>query len=296
MHLVTHGFFKAGLFLGAGSVMHGMNDEVDMRRYGGLRKYMPVTFVTFGLGYLAIIGFPGLSGFFSKDQIIEAAFARGGTQGWILGAVTLVGAAITAYYMTRVMLMTFFGEERWKGQEKEPHPHESPKVMTVPMIVLAFGSVFAGGLFKAGDSFVHWLEPVTQFEHGHPPVSAAVVTGATVVALLLGVAGAWLQYGRRPVPSVAPRGSFLTRAARRDLLQDDINHAVLVKPGEYLTRGLVYADNKVVDGAVNGTAAAFGGLSGRTRRVQNGFVRSYAVSMFGGAAILVAATLLMRAV
>ncbi|QPP07078.1 NADH-quinone oxidoreductase subunit L [Streptomyces bathyalis] len=296
MHLVTHGFFKAGLFLGAGSVMHGMNDEVDMRKYGGLRKYMPVTFVTFGLGYLAIIGFPGLSGFFSKDQIIEAAFAKGGTQGLILGAVTLVGAAITAYYMTRVMLMTFFGEERWRGQENEPHPHESPKVMTIPMIVLAFGSVFAGGLFKVGESFVHWLEPVTQFEHGHSPFSAAAVTGATVVALILGVAGAWLQYGRRPVPSVAPRGSLLTRAARRDLLQDDINHVVLVKPGEYLTRGLVYADNKVVDGAVNGTAAAFGGLSGRTRRIQNGFVRSYAVSMFGGAAILVAATLLMRAV
>ncbi|MFI2041437.1 NADH-quinone oxidoreductase subunit L, partial [Streptomyces bottropensis] len=109
MHLVTHGFFKAGLFLGAGSVMHGMNDEVDMRKYGGLRKYMPVTFVTFGLGYLAIIGFPGLSGFFSKDKIIEAAFAKGGTEGWILGGVALLGAAITAFYMTRVMLMTFFG-------------------------------------------------------------------------------------------------------------------------------------------------------------------------------------------
>ncbi|WP_181767075.1 NADH-quinone oxidoreductase subunit L [Streptomyces albidus (ex Kaewkla and Franco 2022)] len=296
MHLVTHGFFKAGLFLGAGSVMHGMNDEVDMRRYGGLRKYMPVTFVTFGLGYLAIIGFPGLSGFFSKDQIIEAAFAKGGTQGWILGAVTLLGAAITAYYMTRVMLMTFFGEERWRGQANEPHPHESPKSMTIPMIVLAFGSVFAGGLFKIGESFVHWLEPVTQFEHGHSPLSAPVVTGATVVTMLIGVGAAWLQYGRRPVPAEAPRGSLLTRAARRDLLQDDLNHVALVLPGEYLTRGLVYVDNKVVDGAVNGTAAAFGGLSGRTRRLQNGFVRSYAVSMFGGAAILVAATLLMRAV
>lgn len=145
MHLVTHGFFKAGLFLGAGSVMHGMNDEVDMRKYGGLRKYMPVTFVTFGLGYLAIIGFPGLSGFFSKDKIIEAAFAKGGTEGWILGSVALLGAAITAFYMTRVMLMTFFGEKRWQpdAEGHEPHPHESPKSMTIPMIVLAFGSVFA---------------------------------------------------------------------------------------------------------------------------------------------------------
>ncbi|GAA2410193.1 NADH-quinone oxidoreductase subunit L [Streptomyces glaucosporus] len=313
MHLVTHGFFKAGLFLGAGSVMHGMNDEVDMRRYGGLRKYMPVTFATFGLGYLAIIGFPGLSGFFSKDKIIEAAFAKGGTEGWILGGAALLGAAVTAFYMTRVMLMTFFGEERWRnapapspeqpdvepaarGEYSVPHPHESPKSMTIPMIVLAFGSVFAGFLFSWGDAFVHWLEPVTGFEHGHPPVSALTVTAATVVALVLGAGLAWAQYGRKPVPAVAPRGSLLTRAARRDLLQDDFNHVVLVKPGEYLTRGLVYLDHKVVDGAVNGTAAAVGGLSGRTRRLQNGYARSYAVSMFGGAAILVAATLLMRAV
>lgn len=298
MHLVTHGFFKAGLFLGAGSVMHGMNDEVNMRHYGGLRTYMPVTFVTFGLGYLAIIGFPGLSGFFSKDQIIEAAFAKGGTQGWILGAVTLLGAAITAYYMTRVMIMTFFGEKRWKpdAEGHAPHPHESPKSMTIPMIVLAFGSVFAGGLFKFNDAFVNWLEPVTQFEHGHSPLSATTVTGATIVALLIGVGAAWFQYGRKPVPSVAPRGSLLTRAARRDLLQDDFNHVVLVGGGSYLTRSLVYVDNKVVDGAVNGTAASFGGLSGRLRRLQNGFARSYAVSMFGGAAVLIAATLLMRAV
>ncbi|MCL8015715.1 NADH-quinone oxidoreductase subunit L [Streptomyces sp. AS02] len=298
MHLVTHGFFKAGLFLGAGSVMHGMNDEVDMRKYGGLRKYMPVTFVTFGLGYLAIIGFPGLSGFFSKDKIIEAAFAKGGTEGWILGGCALLGAAITAYYMTRVMLMTFFGEKRWQPDEKgnEPHPHESPKVMTIPMIVLAVGSVAAGGFFSIGERFVHWLEPITGFEHGHPPISAGVVTGATVACMVIGVAIAYGQYGRRPVPVVAPRGSLLTRAARRDLLQDDFNHVVLVRGGEHLTRSLVYVDHTLVDGVVNGTAASMGGLSGRMRKLQNGFARSYAVSMFGGAAILIAATLLMRAV
>ncbi|MFJ4202832.1 NADH-quinone oxidoreductase subunit L [Streptomyces sviceus] len=315
MHLVTHGFFKAGLFLGAGSVMHGMNDEVDMRKYGGLRKYMPVTFVTFGLGYLAIIGFPGLSGFFSKDKIIEAAFAKGGTEGWILGACALLGAAITAFYMTRVMLMTFFGEERWKnqptrspeapsaepaaehhGEHAEPHPHESPKSMTIPMIVLAFGSVFAGGFFSIGDRFLHWLEPITGHSHGDAPISAATVTAATVTVMVIGVAIAWLQYGRRPVPVVAPRGSLLTRAARRDLLQDDFNHVVLVRGGEHLTRSLVYVDHTLVDGVVNGTAASVGGLSGRMRKLQNGFARSYAVSMFGGAAILVAATLLMRAV
>ncbi|MFE0451109.1 NADH-quinone oxidoreductase subunit L [Streptomyces sp. NPDC058914] len=324
MHLVTHGFFKAGLFLGAGSVMHGMNDEVDMRKYGGLRRYMPITFVTFGLGYLAITGFPGLSGFFSKDKIIEAAFAKGGTEGWILGGCALLGAAITAYYMTRVMLMTFFGEERWRNQPTrspeapsaepaadhhggtasdhvaaatgEPHPHESPKVMTIPMIVLAVGSVFAGAFFGIGERFVHWLEPVTGYEHGHPPVSALTVTLSTVAVMVLGVALAYAQYGRRPVPVVAPRGSLLTRAARRDLLQDDFNHVVLVRGGEHLTRSLVYVDHTLVDGVVNGTAASVGGLSGRMRRFQNGFARSYAVSMFGGAAVLIAATLLMRAV
>ncbi|MER7760817.1 NADH-quinone oxidoreductase subunit L [Streptomyces sp. NPDC097619] len=298
MHLVTHGFFKAGLFLGAGSVMHGMNDEVDMRRYGGLRKYMPVTFVTFGLGYLAIIGFPGLSGFWSKDKIIEAAFAKGGTEGWILGAVTLLGAAITAYYMTRVMLLTFFGEKRWQpdAEGNEPHPHESPKSMTLPMVVLAFGSVFAGGLFSWGDAFVNWLKPVTEFEHGHPPLSAAAITASTVVVMVLGVGAAWAQYGRKPVPVVAPRGSLLTRAARRDLFQDDFNHVVLVRGGEHLTRSLVYVDHTLVDGVVNGTAASVGGLSGRLRKLQNGYARSYAVSMFGGTAVLVAAALLMRAV
>ncbi|MER6262345.1 NADH-quinone oxidoreductase subunit L [Streptomyces sp900105245] len=315
MHLVTHGFFKAGLFLGAGSVMHGMNDEVDMRRYGGLRKYMPITFITFGLGYLAIIGFPFLSGFYSKDAIIEAAFAKGGTQGWILGGVALLGAAITAFYMTRVMLMTFFGEERWRnrptrspdapsaepaaehhGEHAEPHPHESPKVMTIPMIVLAVGSVFAGFFFHLGDRFVNWLEPVTGHSEGDSPLSATTVTGATIVCLVVGVGIAYAQYGRKPVPVVAPRGSLLTRAARRDLLQDDFNHVVLVRGGEHLTRSLVYVDHTLVDGVVNGTAAGFGGLSGRLRRLQNGFARSYAVSMFGGAALLVAATLLMRAV
>ncbi len=205
MHLVTHGFFKAGLFLGAGSVMHGMNDEVDMRKFGGLRKYMPITYVTFGLGYLAIIGFPGLSGYCSKDKIIEAAFGKGGTEGWILGTVAVVGAAITAFYMTRLMLMTFFGEKRWAPDEhgEEPHPHESPASMTVPMIILAFGSVFAGGLFSINSAFLRWLRPVTGYQEGHPPLPGWEITVGTLVALAIGVGVAWAQYGRRPVPAVA---------------------------------------------------------------------------------------------
>ncbi len=136
-HLITHGFFKANMFLGAGSVMHGMNDDVDMRHYGALRKAMPFTFATFALGYLAIIGFPGFSGFFSKDKIIEAAF---GENFWV-GIGALLGAGVTAFYMTRLMMMTFFGDQRWK---EDVHPHESPKVMTYPLIALAALSLLGG--------------------------------------------------------------------------------------------------------------------------------------------------------
>ncbi|MFC1419968.1 NADH-quinone oxidoreductase subunit L [Streptacidiphilus cavernicola] len=296
MHLVTHGFFKAGLFLGAGSVMHGMNDEVDMRAYGGLRKYMPLTFVTFGLGYLAIIGFPGLSGFYSKDKIIDAAFGHGGAEGWILGTAALVGAAVTAFYMTRVMLMTFFGEKRWvpDAEGHEPHPHESPKTMGIPMAVLAVGSVCAGFLFNWNSSFVKWLTPVTGHEEGNSPLGSTTVSIVTMVVIVIGVAIAWLLYGRQPVPATAPVGSALTRAARRDLLQDDFNHVVLVGGGTHLTRFLVYLDAKGFDGIVNSVSAAVGGTSGRMRKLQNGYVRSYALSMFGGALVLVATTLLMR--
>ncbi|AUG79235.1 NADH-quinone oxidoreductase subunit L [Kitasatospora sp. MMS16-BH015] len=306
MHLVTHGFFKAGLFLGAGSVMHGMNDEVDMRRYGGLRTYMPVTFITFGLGYLAIIGFPGLSGFFSKDKIIEAAFAKGGTEGWILGLCALIGAGVTAFYMTRVMIMTFFGEKRWQatadisgsaaGEGHEPHPHESPATMTLPMIVLAFGSVFAGGIFAFGSSFLNWLEPVTGHAEGDSPLGALTISVITGVVVAAGILVSYLMYGRSPVPATPPVGSLLTRAARRDLLQDDINHAVLVRPGSALAAALVYFDSRGLDGFVNGLAAAIGGVSGRLRRIQTGYVRSYALSMLGGTVVLVATTLLMRSV
>lgn len=168
--------------------------------------------------------------------------------------------------------------------------------MTIPMIILAFGSVFAGAFFGIGNRFLHWLEPITGHSEGNSPVSAGVVTAGTMVTLVIGVAIAWLVYGRKPVPAVAPRGSLLTRAARRDLLQDDFNHVVLVRGGEHLTRSLVYLDHSLVDGVVNGTAASVGGLSGRLRKLQNGYARSYAASMFGGAVILVAATLLMRAV
>ena len=156
-HLLAHGFFKAGLFLGAGSVKHEMDDEVDMRRFGGLRKVMPITFVTFTFGYLAIIGVPPFSGFFTKDPIIEAAFDKGGTSGAILGTAALLGAGITAFYMTRVMFMTFAGERRW---DEKVHPHEAPPVMTSPMVVLALGSLGAGGFLIINNRLVNFLAPV----------------------------------------------------------------------------------------------------------------------------------------
>src|ERR1700722_5465395 len=181
-HLLAHGFFKAGLFLGAGSVKHEMDEEVDMRRFGALWRVMPVTFVTFLLGYLAIIGVPPFSGFFTKDPIIEAAFAKGGTSGAILGGAALLGAGITAFYMTRVMFMTFFGERRWA---ESAHPHEAPPVMTSPMVILAVGSLCGGGFLMLGNRFVNFLAPLV----GSPPASKGYFTPVGIAALVLVVAG-----------------------------------------------------------------------------------------------------------
>jgi NADH-quinone oxidoreductase subunit L len=296
MHLITHGFFKAGLFLGAGSVMHGMNDDVNMRHYGALRRFMPWTFATFGLGYLAIIGVPPFSGYWSKDKIIEAAFAQGGTSGWILGCTALLGALITAFYMTRVVLMTFFGQKRWvpDAEGHEPHPHESPWIMVIPMVVLAVGSVAAGFLFSYHNAFVNWLSPVTGISEGHSPINTAVLQVITLVLVALGIGYAYLGYGLQQAPSTPPLGSFATRAARQDLYGDAFNELVFMRGGQYLTRVLVYFDMKGVDGVVNGVSAGLGGSSGRLRKLQSGFVRSYALSMFGGATLLIVALLLVR--
>ena len=284
-HLLTHGFFKANMFLGAGSVMHGMDDDVDMRHYGALNKAMPVTFLTFAMGYLAIIGFPGFSGFWSKDRIIETALA----DNLLVGLLAVLGAGITAFYMTRLMLMTFFTEKRW---EKDVHPHESPKVMTVPLIVLAALSVL-GGVLLLGDWIVNWLEPVTgHAEHHEPPLPALAITLLIVAVVAIGVATAWFLVGKRDIPREAPQDvSFATRAARADLYGDAINDAVVVRPGASLVGGLTTFDRHGVDGVVEGGSSAVGGLSTTLRRVQNGFVRSYALSLLGGALLVVLALL-----
>ena len=288
MHLLTHGFFKAGMFLGAGSVMHGMNDEVNMRKYGALRKFMPITFVTFGLGYLAILGVPPFAGFYSKDMIIETAFNSGGTKGIILGVVTLLGAGITAFYMTRVMILTFTGKSRW---DEEAHPHESPLLMWLPMAVLAIGSVSSGFLLSRGDALVNWLAPLFA-EHGEHSelMKPIVVSGLALAMVAIGVAIAFFKYSRQEVAAVAPEDvSVFTKIARQDLMQDRFNEAVFMRPGQQLTQVLVRTDEAVIDGAVRGVGRLALGSGSILRGLQSGFVRSYAALILVGAALLIAA-------
>lgn len=293
LHLVAHGFFKATLFLGAGSVMHAMDDDVDMRRFGGLWKRMPITFWMFTSGYLAIIGFPLWSGFWTKDKIIEVAFDKGGASGYVLGITALVGAGVTAFYMTRLMVMTFLGEPRWK---QGVHPHEASISMTVPLIILGVLSAVGGYLLIFGGGVQHWLTPVLgrSAEEGVHTVSPAVLTALSLVVVAGGVVAAYLKFGRAPIPRYEPLANAPLRAVRSGLYADAANEALLMRPGIYLTRLLTWFDNKVVDGAVNGLAALIGGTSGRVRRTQTGFVRSYALSMLGGAALLVGALMLVR--
>ena len=288
MHLLTHGFFKAGMFLGAGSVMHGMNDEVNMRKFGALRKFMPITFVTFGLGYLAILGVPPFAGFYSKDMIIESALNAGGAKGIILGSVALLGAGITAFYMTRVMILTFTSKARW---DDEVHPHESPILMWLPMAVLAVGSVTTGFLFPRGDALVNWLALLFEHHEHHeellPPI---VVSSLALTMVAIGVAIALMKYQFKDVDAVAPSNvSWATRFARNDLGQDSFNEAVFMRPGQAITRGLVAVDEVVIDGAVHGVGSMAIGSGSTLRRTQSGYVRAYAALIFVGALALLTA-------
>ena len=290
IHLLAHGFFKAGLFLGAGSVMHAMDDQVDIRRFGGLWRLLPITWVTFALSWLAIIGIPPLSGFFSKDPIIAAAFDRPGWTGWLYGGAALLGAGVTAFYMTRLFVLTFHGPKRWtEGQ----HPHESPPVMWVPLVLLAVGTVSAGALMAT--PVVEWLTPLFGDEEvGHGPLSHTQVTVATMTVVVLGGLVGWALFRGGTAPAPQPAGALVT-AARANLYGDAVNEALFEKPGRWLTRALVYVDSKGVDGLVNGLAAAVGGGSGRLRRWQTGFVRSYALSMLVGVVLVVAAFVVVQA-
>ncbi len=288
-HLLTHGFFKANMFLGAGSVMHGMDDSVEMRRYGGLARAMPITTASFVLGYLAIIGIPPFAGWYSKDKIIEVALA----QSPIAGICALLGAGVTAFYMTRLVIMTFLSSRRWT---EGVHPHESPPTMSGVLVVLGAFS-FVGGfvLEHTAGGIRSWLEPVTGFQESDAPLSPLLLTFLTLAVVLAGVAVAIALFGRRPVPITAPtQVSVVTRAARAELYGNAFNEAVFMRPGAVLAAGTDRFDHGAIDGSVRGIADVIAATATGSRRLQSGFVRSYALITVLGALLLVAGMLAVR--
>ncbi len=288
IHLLAHGFFKAGMFLGSGSVMHAMNDQTDIRRFGGLWRVMPITYATFAAGWLAIIGIIPFSGYFTKDPIIAAAFARPGWEGWVTGGAALLGAALTAFYMTRLFVLTFHGPKRWT---EDVRPHESPAIMTGPLIVLGLGSLVAGGLMAG--SVTEWLTPVFGDQperHGH--LSHMQVTLVTTAVVVLGAALAWALF-RRGTDEAPRAAAWPVRLARADLGGEAVNRGLFEGPGRFAANASVAIDARGVDGVVNGLSAAVGGTSRRLLTFQTGFVRSYALSIFSGAVIVVAALMVV---
>ena len=286
MHLLTHGFFKASMFLGAGSVMHGMKDEVNMRKFGGVGKFMPITALTFGLGYLAIIGVPPFAGFYSKDKIIETAFNAGGIKGITLGLATLLGAMITAFYMTRVVILTFFGNERW-GHKDEPH--ESPALMLIPIGLLSIGSIASGFILSKGEGLVHWLEPVVnplKEHHAEEFLPHLVVSAMTLSVVIIGVSIAVIKYRGDQLAIAPDKVSLLTKAARRDLFQDDLNEVVFMRPGQSLVSNLLNLDYLIIDGLVRAVGSVSITAGSKLRTLQNGYVRSYALMTVIGALAL----------
>ena len=289
-HLLTHGFFKALLFLAAGSVMHGLANNTDVWRMGGLGRKMPITTVTAGIGVLAIAGFPFLSGFYSKEEILVAALDTPGAQPiWFIGAFV---AGLTAFYMTRWFVLTFLGTARWAHIEPELHPHESPLSMTLPLILLAVASAAGGWInISAEDGFLHhWLAGSVQLYAGDQGfISHGTAAISVVVAGLIGIASAFALYRRRwtePAPTTG-----LSGAAQRAFAVDTFYEWTVMRPGRLLANASESFDRRVVDGLVNGLARGTGGLAGVTRRLQTGFVRSYALAVLAGA-VLVTAMLL----
>ena len=283
-HLVTHAFFKALLFLGAGSVIHGLGGEQDMERMGGLRREMPITFATMTVGVLALAGIWPLSGFFSKDEILWGAFAGGAHPMPALGVVGLVVALLTAYYSGRLLFLTFFGESRVTEHARH-HLHESPAVMTGPLVILAVLAI--GGGFLPVPAVV---APVVGGEgHGH---AAHAPLGFMLLATGLAVGGlaiAWVLYGRLPgLPAIlAWRLGAVYRAVREKLYVDELYAALVVRPlfalAEFFAR---LVDPRVIDGAASGAALFVAATAGVWRRAQTGNVQHYALSFLVGALVL----------
>ena len=292
-HMVTHAFFKALLFLGSGSVIHGMHHEQDMRKMGALRKLMPITGFTFIIGWLAIAGIPPFAGFWSKDEVLLYAFANNRLL-WLIGVVT---ALLTAYYMTRQVIMVFFGEARWNdhAEENGAHgdhtPHESPWTMVTPLVILAGLSIVGGAMqlpFSKSTHFLeHWLEPVIH----HSEVSISDTWAYSnkwlllVVAILIAVAGVVASiavYAKGKFKAIEPK--ILADAWR----YDSAVSAIVGGPGRAAFGGVAAFDAKIVDGAVNGIGTEVRAASGLLRKVQTGLVRSYAFVIGLGAVVLLA--------
>ncbi|MDP9405785.1 MAG: NADH-quinone oxidoreductase subunit L [Actinomycetota bacterium] len=292
-HLLTHGFFKALLFLAAGSVMHAMADETDVWKMGGLARAMPVTFATSLVGVLAIAGFPFTSGFYSKEEILAAAAATPGAQViWVVGTVV---AGLTAFYMTRWLVLIFLGRPRWTltttggAAQEMVHvtPHESPLSMTLPLVVLAVAAAVGGVInLDPETGFLHgWLEPSVQRYAGETPFLAeGLAVTFVVVTGVVGAALAALLYGRRWTRPAPSRG--LSGAAQRRFWVDELYEATVMRPGRMLANGFAAFDRYGVDGAVNGSAWATTGLAGLTRRLQTGLLRSYALAVLAGAVVV----------
>jgi len=284
-HLMTHSFFKALLFLGAGSVIHGMHGEQDLSKMGGLRRRMPVTFATMAIAWLAISGIPPLAGFWSKDEILGTVFERGGL--WtVLWGVGLVTALLTAFYMTRMMWLTFFGEPRW---DEGVHPHESPAVMTVPLLALAGLSV-VGGLVNTPfrTALEHFLDPVFEgVQLAHAPAGSVALTlaAASVVAALIGIGLSALRYRGR-VPNET---GFPWRVMGRGYYVDDVYGQVFSRTGKLAAAWLAFRfDARGIDGAVEGIGALTRRTGSWLRPIQTGFVRSSAAAVVVGAVALLA--------
>ncbi len=304
-HMVTHAFFKALMFLGAGSVMHGMEDEQDMRWMGGLKKFMPITAMTFIVGWLAIAGVVPFAGFWSKDEILAAAWVTDTVNGHqVLWAVGVLTAFLTAFYMTRQVRLVFYGEERWRGRLHHD-PHESPKVMTMPLVVLA-GLSLAGGalnLPRHGWEFLsEWLHTAVPVEHVGPATFSEGLVLATIALLLAATAILWatsvyrrgLANGQDPVLA---RLGGLGRFFERGWGIDPAVSWFVDKPGRLAADVLAEPiDQGVIDGSVNGVAALVNGLGRLLRRAQTGFVRNYALTLLSGATAVLFVFLLRGAV
>jgi NADH-quinone oxidoreductase subunit L len=279
--LVAHAFYKALMFLGAGSVMHGMHDETDMKRMGGLIKRMPVTGVTFAVGALALSGVFPLSGFFAKDQILEVANGTGRTWMYVLGTV---GALLSALYMGRLLFLTFFGHAR---TYEAKHAHESPLVMTVPLMLLAVGAAAAGALDTSTNGLVsRFVQPVL----GLVPEGTAGVAKSALVAIsmslaVLGLLVTWFVYASGNIDWLALRVRMqpAQRVLEHGWYVDNYYSALLVTPGKAVSAWIAYVfDARVIDGAVNGIGASVRGLASGGRRWQTGLVRTYALAFLAG--------------